>query len=116
MKKMIAFECLREYLKDMRVQNQLTQAQLAEKLHVCPQTISAYERGVINPNYEMILHYIKLFEELDRKVQKEKDAGRYLQNIKNTHFLLERLRSELSYDTKIRLLEFVQRMLDINED
>lgn len=44
----------KENLKKLRMKNNLSQQQLAEMLHVKPQTISKWELGKSEPDYEMI--------------------------------------------------------------
>ena len=38
-----------EALKELRIQNGMTQAQFSKKLNIARQTYSAYERGVPHP-------------------------------------------------------------------
>lgn len=49
-------------IKDLRIKNNLTQVELAEKLGVKKSTISGYENNMRKPNYEVIA---KLVEALD---------------------------------------------------
>lgn len=49
-------------LKSLRIKNNLTQAELAEKLDVTKSVISAYETGIRMPSYDILIHISKLFE------------------------------------------------------
>lgn len=46
-------------LRELRLDRQLTQAQLAEKAHVCLSTIKNYEQGVRIPYFPQILKIAK---------------------------------------------------------
>lgn len=46
-----------ESIKKARQEAGITQAELAKRLNVTPQTISQYERGLINPKYETALKF-----------------------------------------------------------
>lgn len=49
-------------LKSLRINNNLTQAELAQKLDVTKSVISAYETGIRMPSYDILIHISKLFE------------------------------------------------------
>lgn len=49
-------------LKTLRIQNNLTQAQLAQKLGVTKSVISAYETGIRMPSYDIFIYISKIFK------------------------------------------------------
>lgn len=49
-------------LKSLRINNNLTQAELAQKLDVTKSVISAYETGIRMPSYDILIHISKLFD------------------------------------------------------
>ena len=48
-------------LKTLRLQNNLTQAQLAQKLGLTKSVVSAYETGLRLPSYDVLVHLAKIF-------------------------------------------------------
>jgi len=48
-------------LKTLRLQNELTQAQLAHKLGLTKSVVSAYETGLRLPSYDVLVHLAKIF-------------------------------------------------------
>ena len=53
---------MKNYLKVLRAQNDLTQADLAIKLEVSRQTINAIEKGKFDPSLPLAFKISKLFE------------------------------------------------------
>lgn len=49
-------------LKSLRIENNMTQAELAQKLDVTKSVISAYETGIRMPSYDILIHISKLFD------------------------------------------------------
>lgn len=49
-------------LKTLRLQNNLTQAQLAQKLGVTKSVVSAYENSLRMPSYDILISISKLFK------------------------------------------------------
>ena len=49
-------------LKRLRLQHNLTQSQLAEKLFITKSVVSAYETGFRTPSYEVLIAMSKLFD------------------------------------------------------
>lgn len=49
-------------LKSLRLRNNLTQAQLAQKLGVTKSVISAYETGIRMPSYDIFIYIAKTFK------------------------------------------------------
>lgn len=43
-----------ERIKEIRIKNSITQKELAEKLNVTQQTVSALERGKLDPSLKMV--------------------------------------------------------------
>lgn len=52
-----------ENLKNLRKGKPLTQAELAQKLGVDQRTISAWEKGICEPSFEILALLCELFEE-----------------------------------------------------
>ena len=52
-----------ENLKRLRIENNLSQKALAEKLNVNFRTISAWEKAVCEPSIEMLVKLSEIFEE-----------------------------------------------------
>lgn len=48
-------------LKMLRLKENLTQAQLAQKLGLTKSVISAYETGLRMPSYEILIHIAQIF-------------------------------------------------------
>ena len=48
-------------LKTLRLQNNMTQAQLAQKLDLTKSVISAYETGLRLPSYDVLIHISKIY-------------------------------------------------------
>ena len=48
-------------LKTLRLRENLTQAQLAQKLGLTKSVISAYETGLRLPSYDILIHIAKIF-------------------------------------------------------
>lgn len=48
-------------LKTLRLQNDLTQAQLASKLGLTKSVVSAYETNLRLPSYDVLIHIAKIF-------------------------------------------------------
>ena len=49
-------------LKTLRVQNDLTQAQLAQRLGLTKSVISAYENGLRMPSYDVLIIIARIFK------------------------------------------------------
>ena len=52
-----------ENLKSLRKTKNLTQSQLANILGVDQRTVSAWEKGICQPSFEMLLKLCELFDE-----------------------------------------------------
>lgn len=48
-------------LKSLRLKEDMTQAQLAQKLGLTKSVISAYETGLRLPSYDVLIHMAKIF-------------------------------------------------------
>ena len=48
-------------LKTLRLKENMTQAQLAQKLGLTKSVISAYETGLRLPSYDLLIHIAKIF-------------------------------------------------------
>lgn len=49
-------------LKTLRIQKDMTQAQLAQKLGLTKSVISAYENGLRMPSYDVLIHIASIFD------------------------------------------------------
>lgn len=49
-------------LKSLRLQNNLTQAKLAQKLGVTKSVVSAYENGIRMPSYDILISISRTFK------------------------------------------------------
>ena len=49
-------------LKALRIQNNMTQAQLADHLNLTKSVISAYETGLRMPSYEVLIDISRIFK------------------------------------------------------
>ncbi len=52
-----------ENLKTLRKSNGITQKELADKVGVDQRTISAWEKGVCEPGFQMLAHLCEIFGE-----------------------------------------------------
>ena len=48
-------------LKSLRIKNNMTQAQLANRLGLTKSVISAYETGLRMPSYDVLIHISRIF-------------------------------------------------------
>lgn len=49
-------------LKTLRLRNNMTQAQLSQKLDLTKSVISAYETGLRLPSYDVLIHIAQIFK------------------------------------------------------
>lgn len=49
-------------LKTLRLRNNMTQAQLSQKLDLTKSVISAYETGLRLPSYDVLIHISQIFK------------------------------------------------------
>ena len=84
-------------LKTLRLQNNMTQAQLAQKLGLTKSVISAYETGLRLPSYDVLIAIARLF----------KVSTDYLLGIENKHTIDF---SGLSEDEVTALLNLIKAM------
>ena len=52
-----------ENLKTLRTANKLTQKQLADKIGVDQRTVSAWEKGICEPNFSILSKLCEIFNE-----------------------------------------------------
>ncbi len=64
-------------LKTLRLKNNMTQAQLAQKLGLTKSVISAYETGLRLPSYDILIHMARIY----------KVSTDYLLGVENKHEL-----------------------------
>ena len=56
------FEVIGKRIKEIRIENSLSQAEFGEKLFVSQDTVSLWERGKSIPSTEHVINMAKLFE------------------------------------------------------
>lgn len=72
-------EILKDTLKDLRIENELTQFELAEKLQIGQATIAGYESGAREPRIEILISYADFFQcSIDYLVGREDEFGNIL--------------------------------------
>ena len=49
-------------LKSLRIRDDMSQAQLAQKLGLTKSVISAYETGIRQPSYDVLIHIAGIFD------------------------------------------------------
>ena len=64
-------------LKNLRLENKMTQDQLAQKLNIGRTTISGYEKGSIKPSHEILIELCKIFDCTTDYLLGETDAKNY---------------------------------------
>lgn len=84
-------------LKTLRLKENFTQAQLAQKLGLTKSVISAYETGLRLPSYDILIHIAKIFNV----------STDYLLGLENKH---EIDLSGLTNDEVTALLELIKAM------
>lgn len=67
---------MKERLRDLRIENELTQKELAQKIGSTDKSIWNYEKGIATPPYDILIAYAKLFEvSTDYLLGLENDSG-----------------------------------------
>lgn len=95
-------------LKDLRIQNKLSQQELADKIHVTKQTISQYERGVREPDYDYLLALCDIFNvSVDYILGKADVTARFL-----TEGDLETLSHSSAYYTNPETAQIAQQIFE----
>lgn len=84
-------------LKTLRLKDDMTQAQLAQKLGLTKSVISAYETGLRMPSYDILIHISQIF----------KVSTDYLLGIEHPH---EIDLSGLSQEEVIAILNLIKAM------
>ena len=51
-----------EKIRELRLENDLLQRELAEKIQIAPNTLSQFESGKANPSYEVLISIADFFE------------------------------------------------------
>ena len=51
-----------EKIKNLRVENHITQNQLAKEFHVTAQAVSKWEKGLAYPDIELLIHIADFFD------------------------------------------------------
>lgn len=65
--------CKRKKLKVFRIEHDLTQEALAEKLGVSVAHYGAVERGTYDPSYKMLATFFKMYPQEDFKIFDKED-------------------------------------------
>jgi len=55
-------QTLLRQMKQVRIENGLTQKEMGEILNVSAQSVSAYENGTVRPDIEVIFRYMDYFQ------------------------------------------------------
>lgn len=107
-----------EKIREYRKKNNMTQKELGAKIGVKNNTISAYERGAISPEQDMLFELSKVFnisisdlfpqkenatDELDRALNMAKNL-----NTKDVEFLNALIEKTLSYKSEEEREKFLQ--------
>ena len=107
-----------EKIREYRKKNNMTQKELGKKIGVKNNTISAYERGAISPEQDMLFELSKVFnisisdlfpqkenatDELDRALNMAKNL-----NTKDVEFLNALIEKTLSYKSEEEREKFLQ--------
>ena len=50
-------------LKELRIEHGLSQAQLGQKLGVNQRTVSAWEKGICEPSFALLIRLCEIFDE-----------------------------------------------------
>lgn len=67
---------LGEKIRELRLERQLLQRELAEKLHIAQNTLSQFEKGKANPSYEVLMQLADFFEcSIDYLLGRSDDFG-----------------------------------------
>ena len=117
-KKMELSKFVGEKIREYRKKNNMTQKELGKKIGVKNNTISAYERGAISPEQDMLFELSKVFnisisdlfpqkenttDELDRALNMAKNL-----NTKDVEFLNALIEKTLSYKSEEEREKFLQ--------
>ena len=51
-----------EKIRELRAEKDMLQRELAEKIHIAPNTLSQFESGKANPSYEVLISIADFFE------------------------------------------------------
>lgn len=106
-------------LKNARVGAGITQAELAKRLGVTPQTVSQYERGRINPKFETLLKFsaalgIDFTDLVDQTDYVEDENGELLisRHLRNEVVELDKELDEIGKSSKGADVEQLKRKLE----
>lgn len=65
-----------EKIRELRLEKELLQRELAERIHIAPNTISQFETGTANPSYDVLIALCDFFEvSTDYLLGREDDFG-----------------------------------------
>ena len=106
-------------LKNARVSAGMTQAELAKRLGVTPQTVSQYERGRINPKFETLLKFsdalgIDFLDLVDQTDFIEDENGNILvsRHLRNEVVELDKELDEIGNSYKGADIEWLKRKIE----
>lgn len=73
-------------IKDLRVEKNLLQKDLAKKLNIARNTVTQYEKNLARPSYEVLISIAKFFNvSTDFLLGLEDESGRKIYNTVNNH-------------------------------
>lgn len=101
-----------EKLKELRVQNNMSQEQLAEQLHVTRQTVSKWEQGINQPDIYTLKQYANIFnvslDEIAGDVEHENNHADKLRKACKTLWLISTMFYAFCVITVFVLFRFLQ--------
>lgn len=77
---------LQHNIKSLRLQNGLTQKQLADELHVTPQAVSRWENGEVEPSVSAIGEMAKIFNVSYDELMRGKEEDEEKEELASTSF------------------------------
>lgn len=103
-----------ERLKELRIESNMTQSELANKLGVTPATISKYEKGQIVVAADIIIKYSKVFNVTpDYILGSTNDKHEIVEDVElsDDDIALIELFHKLSYENKIEVKGYIKGLL-----
>ena len=96
-------------LKELRVDNDMSQTELAEKLNLKASAISKYEKGITQPSIDTLKSLAEIFSVIGMSDIKNPYSNSQI--TPNEADLIEHFR-QLTYENKIRIDERIKTMAD----
>lgn len=104
-----------ERLKELRLEKEMQQTELAEMLNLRSSAISKYEKGITQPSIETLIKLSEIFEvTIDYLVgvSNEKNPYKNMNLTPAEANLIDRFRS-LNYENKIRIDERINHLFEL---